>query len=59
MRALPNHELYKLTPEQKAEWEKISEPLRKQWAEAASKKGINADEAYKELVALIAKHGAR
>lgn len=59
MRALPNHELYRLTPAQKAEWEKIAEPLRKQWAEAASKKGVNAEEAYKELVALIARHGAQ
>ena len=59
MKALANHDVYRLTPEQLGEWRKTVDPLRKQWADEATKKGVNTDEAFKELDALIVKSGAR
>ena len=58
MKALPDHEVYKLTPEQLADWRKNIEPLQAKWAESAAKSGVDAQAARKELEAGIAKHGA-
>jgi TRAP-type C4-dicarboxylate transport system substrate-binding protein len=58
MKALKDHEVYKLTPEQIAEWRKVVEPLRASWADRVKKTGVDADQALKELGASLAKHGA-
>jgi TRAP-type C4-dicarboxylate transport system substrate-binding protein len=39
MKALPDHEVYALTPDQLAEWKKAVKPLHDSWAEAVKKAG--------------------
>ena len=58
MKALPGHEVYKLTPEQLAEWQKSVEPLQKTWAEQVRKTGVDPDKALAELKAQTTKYGA-
>jgi TRAP-type C4-dicarboxylate transport system substrate-binding protein len=52
------HDVYRLTPEQLAEWKKAAEPLEKTWADNVRKTGNNPDEIMKELRASLAKFGA-
>ena len=49
VKALPGHEVYKITDAQLDEWKKSAEPLRKKWADDVSKAGGNADAIYREL----------
>jgi TRAP-type C4-dicarboxylate transport system substrate-binding protein len=58
MKALPDHEVYALTPDQLGKWKQTVEPLRKSWAESVRKVGADPDAAMKELDASIAKYGA-
>jgi len=58
MKALANHEVYKLTPDQIGEWKKSVVDLRKSWAEAATKAGVDANAAMSELEANLKKYGA-
>jgi len=58
VKAEPGQEVYKLTPEQSAEWKKASEPLLKSWADGAKKAGIDPDAAMKDLRADLAKYNA-
>jgi TRAP-type C4-dicarboxylate transport system substrate-binding protein len=58
MLALSGHEVYPLTPDQLKAWKDVAAPLRKQWADAVTKAGGNADQIYKELQDSIAKNGA-
>jgi TRAP-type C4-dicarboxylate transport system substrate-binding protein len=60
IRAEPGHEIYKLTPDQLAQWKKAAEPLVKTWADGVKKKypDVNPDEAMKELKASLAKYNA-
>ena len=58
MKAQPGQEVYKLTPEQTAEWKKAAEPLVKSWADGVKKTGIDPDQAMKDLRADLAKHDA-
>ncbi|HWW48110.1 MAG TPA: TRAP transporter substrate-binding protein [Xanthobacteraceae bacterium] len=58
MKALPNHEVYKLTPEQMAEWKKAVQPLKASWAEGVKKAGGDPVAVEKDLDAAIQKHGA-
>jgi TRAP-type C4-dicarboxylate transport system substrate-binding protein len=58
MKALADHEVYALTPDQLAKWKQTVEPLRKSWAEGVRKTGADPDAAMKELDATIAKYGA-
>jgi TRAP-type C4-dicarboxylate transport system substrate-binding protein len=58
MKALKDHEVYKLTPDQIAEWRKVVAPLRASWGERVKKAGVDADAALKELEASLAKYGA-
>lgn len=58
MRGLPGHEVYKLTPDQLAEWRRTVEPLRAAWTDSVRKAGSDPDAALAELQASIAKHGA-
>lgn len=58
MQAMPGHEVYKLTPEQMAEWRKAAEPLKAKWAEAVKKAGYDPDAVYNDLVDELKKHDA-
>ncbi|MDP1584122.1 MAG: TRAP transporter substrate-binding protein DctP, partial [Bradyrhizobium sp.] len=58
IKALPGHEVYKLTPEQTALWKKASEPLIKTWADNVKKAGGDPDTAMKELRAELTKNNA-
>src|SRR5215203_5532545 len=49
IKALPDHEVYKLSPEQTALWKKASEPLIKTWADNVKKAGGDPDAAMTEL----------
>jgi TRAP-type C4-dicarboxylate transport system substrate-binding protein len=58
IKALPDHEVYKLTPEQLVLWKKASDPLVKTWAEAVKKNGVDPDAAMTELRTALAKYNA-
>jgi TRAP-type C4-dicarboxylate transport system substrate-binding protein len=58
IKALPDHEVYKLTPEQLVLWKKASDPLVKTWAEAVKKNGVDPDSAMTELRTALAKYNA-
>src|SRR3954465_15357138 len=58
MKALPGHEVYTLTPDQVKAWKTATAPLQKQWADAVTKGGGNADALYKEFQDSLAKNGA-
>jgi len=49
-------EVYKLTPEQLAEWKKAVAPTEAQWANDVKKAGYNADEVIKGLRSSLAKY---
>ncbi len=58
MKALPDHEVYQLTPDQLAEWKKATEPLHASWKEAVKKAGGDADKIDADLQAALKKFGA-
>jgi TRAP-type C4-dicarboxylate transport system substrate-binding protein len=58
IRAEAGHEVYKLTPEQTAEWKKAAEPLVKSWADNVKKTGVDPDAAMAELRASLTKYNA-
>jgi TRAP-type C4-dicarboxylate transport system substrate-binding protein len=60
IRAEPGHEIYKLTPDQLAQWKKASDPLVKTWADGVKRKypDVNPDDAMKDLKATLAKYNA-
>lgn len=58
MKALANHEVYKLTPEQISAWKASVADLRKSWAEGVTKAGVDANAAMSELEASLKKYGA-
>jgi TRAP-type C4-dicarboxylate transport system substrate-binding protein len=58
MKALPDHEVYKLTPEQLAEWKKGVEPLHASWIAAVKKAGGDAEAIDADLKAMLKKHDA-
>ena len=58
MKALPDHEVYALTPDQLKAWQAAVAPLQKAWAEAVRKGGGDPDAIYKDFEASIAKNGA-
>jgi len=60
IRAEPGHEIYKLTPDQLAQWKKAAEPLVKTWADGvrARAPGVDPDAALAELKASLAKYNA-
>jgi TRAP-type C4-dicarboxylate transport system substrate-binding protein len=58
MKAASGHEVYELTPDQLKAWKTATAPLQKQWAEAVTKGGGNADALYKEFQDSLAKNGA-
>jgi TRAP-type C4-dicarboxylate transport system substrate-binding protein len=58
MKALPDHEVYPLTPDQLKAWQAAVAPLQKAWAEAVKKAGGDPDAIYKDFQATVAKYGA-
>ena len=58
VRALPGHEVYKITDAQLNEWRKSAEPLRQKWADDVKKAGGNSDAIMKELNASLAQFKA-
>jgi TRAP-type C4-dicarboxylate transport system substrate-binding protein len=52
----PNREVYKLTPQQLAEWKKAVAPAETQWAADVKKTGLNPDEVMKALHTSLAKY---
>ena len=58
MKKTAGHEVYELTPDQVKAWKTAVQPLQKQWADAVTKAGGNADEIYKALEASIAQYKA-
>jgi TRAP-type C4-dicarboxylate transport system substrate-binding protein len=56
--ALPDHEIYKLTPEQVAEWKKAAEPLTTAWADGVKKAGLDPTAVMNELKDALAKYSA-
>jgi TRAP-type C4-dicarboxylate transport system substrate-binding protein len=57
-RALPGHEVYKISDEQLAEWKKSAEPLHKKWADAVRAAGGDPDTIMKELKASLEQYQA-
>jgi TRAP-type C4-dicarboxylate transport system substrate-binding protein len=58
MKALADHEVYPLTPEQLAQWKAAIAPLRANWAEAVTKAGGNAAAIDADLQAALKKFDA-
>jgi len=58
IRAMPGHEVYKISDEQLAEWKKSAEPLRKKWADAVRAAGGDPDTIMKELQASLEQYQA-
>ena len=58
MKALPDHEVYKLTDDQLAQWKKAVEPLHASWAAAVKKAGGDPDAIDADLKAAIKSHEA-
>ena len=58
VKAQSDHEVYKLTPAQLAEWRKSAEPLEKTWADNVKKTGVDPAAAMKELRDQLAKYNA-
>jgi len=58
VRAEPDQDVYRLTPEQTALWKKAADPLFKTWADGVRKAGVDPDAAMTELKASLAKYNA-
>src|SRR5215472_11142401 len=58
IRAEPGQEVYKLEPDEMAQWKKAAEPLVKTWADGVKKTGVDPDKAMDELKAALAKYNA-
>src|SRR5258705_11622315 len=58
IKALLDHEVYKLTAEQLVLWKKAAEPLVKTWGEGVKKSGGDPDAALAELKASLTKYNA-
>ena len=58
MRALADHEVYKLTDDQLVQWKKAVQPLQASWAEAVKKAGGDPSAIRVDLEAAIARYGA-
>ena len=58
IKAMPGHEVYKITDEQLGEWRKSAEPLRKKWADTIRGNGGDPDAIFNELKASLAQYNA-
>jgi len=55
---MSNHEVYKLSPEQLADWEKAIEPLHASWIESVKKAGGDPAAVDADLKAALEKYQA-
>ena len=58
IKAMPDHEVYKISDAQLGEWKKSAEPLHQKWADDVKKAGGNPDAIMKELNAALAQYNA-
>ena len=58
MKALPDHDVYELTPAQVDLWKKAAEPLHERWAENVKKVGLDPNQVMGELQAELKKYNA-
>jgi TRAP-type C4-dicarboxylate transport system substrate-binding protein len=58
IKAMPGHEVYKISDAQLGEWKKSAEPLTQKWAADVKKTGGDPDTIMKELKASIAQYHA-
>jgi TRAP-type C4-dicarboxylate transport system substrate-binding protein len=58
LRAMPGHDVYKLTDDQLAQWKAAVEPLRASWAKAVKKAGADPAQVEADLEAAIQRYGA-
>jgi TRAP-type C4-dicarboxylate transport system substrate-binding protein len=58
LKAMADHEVYSLTPDQLGQWRKASEPLEAAWAAEVKKTGLDPAAVLQGLKAEIAKRGA-
>jgi TRAP-type C4-dicarboxylate transport system substrate-binding protein len=58
IKAEPDHEVYKITDGQLAEWKKSAEPLKQTWAAAVKKTGGDPDAIWQELQASLSRYDA-
>jgi TRAP-type C4-dicarboxylate transport system substrate-binding protein len=58
IKAEPDHEVYKISDEQLAEWKKSAEPLKAKWAEDVKKAGGDPDKIWSELQASLKQYNA-
>jgi TRAP-type C4-dicarboxylate transport system substrate-binding protein len=58
VKAMPGHEVFKITPAQLDEWKKSAEPLEKQWVDNVRKAGGDPDTIMKELKQALGQYNA-
>jgi TRAP-type C4-dicarboxylate transport system substrate-binding protein len=58
IKAMPGHEVYKITDEQLDEWKKSAEPLHQKWADSVRAAGGDPDTIMKEFKASLAQYNA-
>jgi TRAP-type C4-dicarboxylate transport system substrate-binding protein len=58
IKAEPDHEVYKISDEQLAEWKKSAEPLKQKWAAAVKQAGGDPDTIWNELQASLKQYDA-
>jgi TRAP-type transport system periplasmic protein len=58
IQAMQGHDVYKLSPEQMADWRKAADPLKAKWAGQVKAAGYDPDAVFGELVAELKKHDA-
>jgi TRAP-type C4-dicarboxylate transport system substrate-binding protein len=58
LKALPDREMYSVTPEQVELWKKSADPVYKQWADGVRKVGGDPDAILKDLRTTLAQHKA-
>jgi TRAP-type transport system periplasmic protein len=58
IKAMPDHEVYPLTPDELAEWRSAAAPLRSDWATAVKKAGYDPAAVFDELKASLDKSNA-
>ena len=58
VKAEPDHEVYKISDEQLAEWKKSAEPLKQKWADDVKKAGGDPDAIWNELQASLKQYNA-
>jgi TRAP-type C4-dicarboxylate transport system substrate-binding protein len=58
IKAMPDHEVYKITDEQLASWKKSADPLKQKWAADVKKAGGDSDAIWNELQASLTQYKA-